>query len=217
MPGPAGMTRRRSIRAADPSERRNGMKQRQHGTQLALGTLGAMLIALTALAQSVDELVPLIQQSIEDIQLEMRVDPAGAESNLALQRERIDAVRSEAPDHPMLSSLERRIDQLDGEIAAVRESQSESAVSEEQFVPLSAPADVRIKLRDVEQLQTRGDREMLRGETGNAVAYLDEAETLIATIEDEYGDQIPPGYAALIIAKEKLAALRDQLARHQDE
>jgi hypothetical protein len=58
---------------------------------------------------------------------------------------------------------------------------------------------------------------MLRGEMDNAVAYLDEAETMIASIEDEYGDQIPPGYAALIIAKEKLAALRDQLARYQAE
>jgi hypothetical protein len=192
------------------------MKQRQLGMPLLPATLGAMLIALTALAQSADELVPLIQQSIEDIQLEMRVDPARAGSSLALQRERIEAIRSEAPDHPMLSSLERRIDQLDGEIAA-RESQSESAVSEEQFVPLSAPADVRIQLRDVEQLQTRGDREMLRGETDSAAAYLDEAEALIVTIEDEYGDQIPPGYAALIVAKERLAALRDQLARQQEE
>jgi hypothetical protein len=192
------------------------MKQRQHGAQLVLATLGAMLIALTALAQSADELVPLIQRSIDDIQLEMRVDPAGAETNLALQRDRIDAVRGEAPDHPMLSSLERRIDELDDEIAAVRESQSDSAVSEEQFVPLSVPADVRLQLRDVEQLQMRGDREMLRGETDNAVAYLDESETLIATIENEYGDQIPPGYAALIVAKERLAALRDQLARQQE-
>lgn len=193
------------------------MKQRQHGAQLVLAALGAMLIALTALAQSADELVPLIQQSIDDIQLEMRVDPSRAESSLALQRERIDALRSESPNHPMLSSLQRRLDELDDQIATVREGQSESAVSEEQYVPLSAPADVRIRLRDVEQLQMRGDREMLRGETDSATAYLDEAETLLATIEEEYGDQIPPGYAALIVAKERLAALRDQLARQQEE
>jgi hypothetical protein len=193
------------------------MRQRQDGTQLVLASLGTMLIALTALAQSADELVPLIQQSVEDIQAEMRVDPAGAESTLALQKDRIEALRSEAPNHPMLSSLERRIDELDEEVAALRASQSESPVPEEQFVPLSAPADVRMRLRDVEQLQTRGDREMLRGDTDSAVAYLDEAESLIATIEDEYGDQIPPGYAALIVAKERLAALRDQLARYQEE
>jgi len=196
---------------------RNGMTQRQHGAQLVFTTLGATLIALTALAQSADELVPMIQQSIEDIQLEVRVDPVAAEANLARQRDRLDAVRSEAPDHPMLSSLERRIDELDDAIVAARESQKESGVDEEQYVPISVPADVRMQLRDVEQLQTRGDREMLIGETESAVAYLDEAESLITRIEDEYGDQIPPGYAALIVAKERLAALRDQLARQQEE
>ena len=193
------------------------MTRRQRRARLVFTSFGAMLIALSALAQSADELVPLIQQSIEDIQVEMRVDPARAEAAVAQQRERIEAVRREAPEHPMLSSLERRIDQLDEEIAAVRESQSEAVVSEEPFVPLSVPADVRMQLQDVKQLQTQGDREMMRGQMDNAVAYLDEAESLIAAIEDEYGDQIPPGYAALIVAKERLAALRDQLARQQGE
>ena len=191
------------------------MKQRQQGAPLGLGMFGTMLIALAALAQSVDELVPLIQQSIDDIQLEMRVDPTAAETNLSLQRERIEEVRSQAPDHPLLPSLERRIDELDQEIMAARESQPGSAV-EEQYVPVNAPADVRMQLREVEQLQTRGDREMLRGDTESASAYLDEAESLLASIEDKYGDQIPPAYAALIVAKEKLAALRDQLARYQE-
>jgi uncharacterized small protein (DUF1192 family) len=191
------------------------MRERQHGAQLIGTVLGAMLIALSALAQSVDELVPLIQQSIEDIQAQMRVDPAGAEASVALQRERIETVRSEAPDHPMLSSLERRIAELDEEVAALRASQSDSPVTEEQFVPLTVPAEVRMRLRDVQQLQTQSDREMMRGEMDNAAAYLDESEALLATIAAEFGDQIPPGYAALIVAEERLAALRDQLARQQ--
>jgi hypothetical protein len=190
------------------------MKQRRHGVPV-LAALGAMRFALPVLAQSADELVQLIQQSIDDIQLEMRVDPARAQTDLAQQRDRVEALRSEAPDHPMLSSLERRIDELDEEIAA-RASQSDPAVSEEQFVPLNVPADVRMQLREVKQLQTQGDREMMRGRMDTAVDYLDEAESLIATIEHEYGDQIPPGYAALIVAKERLAALRDQLARQQE-
>ena len=191
------------------------MNERQHGAQLIVTVFGAMLIALSAFAQSADELVPLIQQSIEDIQAEMRVDPVGAQSTVALQKERLDVVRSEAPDHPMLSSLERRLDELDEEIAALRAGQAESPVVEEQFVPLTVPAEVRMRLRDVQQLQTQGDREMMRGEMDSAVAYLDEAEALLATIEEEYGDQIPPGYAALIVADERLQALRDQLARQQ--
>ncbi len=191
------------------------MKPWQRGAQLAIAWLGAMLIALPALAQSVDELVPLVQQSIEDIEAQMRVDPAGAEEGVALQRERLETVRREAPDHPMLSSLERRIDELDEEVAALRASQAESPLDEEQFVPLTVPAEVRMRLRDVQQLQNQSDREMMLGETESASAYLDEAEALLAAIEAEYGDQIPPGYAALIVADERLAALRDQLARQQ--
>jgi hypothetical protein len=179
-----------------------------------LAMVGAMLMTVSALAQSADELVPLIQQNIEDIQLELRLDPARAEENLARQRERLDVVRREAPDHPMLSSLERRIDELEEEIAA-QGAQPQAAGVEEQFVPLSVPADVRMQLRDVEQLQTQGDREMMRGRLDTAAQYLDESAGLIDTIEDQYGDQIPPGYAALIVAKERLSALRDQLDRQQ--
>jgi hypothetical protein len=193
------------------------MKRPQHAMPMVCTTLLAMLVALAALAQSADEVVQLIQQSIEDIELEMRIAPSSAAESLAQQRDRLDSVRSEAPEHPMLSSLERRLDELDDEIAAARESTSSATTGEDQYVPLSVPADVRMQLRDVKELQTRGDREMMRGEMDAAAHYLDEAESLIAAIEDEYGDQIPPGYAALIVAKERLDALRDQLARTQAE
>ena len=48
------------------------MMQQQCGTQLVFGMLGAMLIALAALAQSTDELIPVIQQSIADIELALK-------------------------------------------------------------------------------------------------------------------------------------------------
>jgi hypothetical protein len=192
------------------------MKRPQYGMQMLSTILLVMLVALTALAQSADEVVQLIQESIEDIELEMRIAPSSAARSLALQRDRLDTVRSEAPEHPMLSSLERRLDELDEQIAAARESAS-ATTGEDQYVPLRVPADVRMQLRDVKDLQTRGDREMMRGEMDAAAQYLDEAESMIAAIEGEYGDRIPPGYAALIVAKERLDALRDQLARQQAE
>jgi hypothetical protein len=54
---------------------------------------------------------------------------------------------------------------------------------------------------------------MMRGASDSAAGYLSEAERLIEAIEDEYSERIPPGYAALIVAKERLAALQDQLDR----
>jgi hypothetical protein len=35
----------------------------------------------------------------------------------------------------------------------------------------------------------------------------------MTTLEQRYGDQIPKGHATLIVTKEKLAALRDQIAQ----
>ena len=191
------------------------MKQWQCGTQLVFTTIVAVLVAFTALAQSADELAQLIQQNIEDIQLQIRVAPTEAEENLERQREQLDVLRSEAPDHPMLPSLEQQLGALDGEVAAARADQSGSAARDEQFVPLQAPAEARAQLRDVEVLQTRADREMMSGRPAEAEQYLSEAQGMIDAIEGEYGDQMPPGYAPLIVAKERLAALRDQLDRPQ--
>jgi hypothetical protein len=73
-----------------------------------------------------------------------------------------------------------------------------------------------MQLRQVEELQTLGDREMMRGRMDRAVEHLDESGALIQTIERTYHDQIPRGYAPLIIAKERLAALRDQLERQRN-
>jgi hypothetical protein len=194
--------------------RRNGMKRGQHATQFVLTAMVAVLLAFTALAQSADEIARVLQENFEDIELQIRVAPTEAEANLERQRDQLDALRSEAPDHPMLPSLEERLGQLDAEVAAARADQP-AAVGDEQFVPLRAPAEARGQLRDVETLQTRADREMMSGRPDHAEEYLSEAESLIEAIEDEFGDQMPPGYAPLIVAKERLAALRDQLGRPQ--
>jgi len=189
------------------------MKRRQDGTALGLAMIMASLLALGASAQTPDELVRSIQNNMEDIELQARIAPSGAQEDLERQRDQLEELRSQAPDHPMLPSLERRIEELDNEIAAAREEQPEAIEGDDQFVPLAAPAEVRAQLRDVETLQTRADREMMGGRLDRAKEYLSESENMLGAIEDEYGDRIPPGYAALIVAKERLAALKDQLAK----
>lgn len=44
------------------------------------------------------------------------------------------------------------------------------------------------------------------------VRSLATAETQMAELERRYGDELPPGHAPLIVTKEKIAALKDQLA-----
>jgi hypothetical protein len=194
---------------------RNGMKRGQYATRCVLTATATVLLAFTTLAQSADEIAQALQENFEDIELQIRVAPTEAEANLERQRGQLDALRSAAPNHPMLPSLEERLGQLEADVAAAVEAQPDEAAPQEQFVPLRAPAEARAQLRDVEVLQTRADREMMSGRPEHAEEYLSEAEGLIEAIEDEFGDQMPPGYAPLIVAKERLAALRDQLERPQ--
>lgn len=193
------------------------MMRRQYATQFGLAIMMVSLLAVAAVAQSPDELVQSIQDRFEDIELQTRVAPSGAQEDLERQKEQLDELRSQAPEHPMLPSLERRIEELDSEITAAREEQPEAVEGEDQFVPLAAPAEVRSQLRDVETLQTRADRELMGGRADRAEEYLRESESLIESIEAEYGDRIPPGYASLIVAKERLAALKDQLAAPSED
>lgn len=181
------------------------------GTHLLSAGL-MLLMAVTAGAQTADELAGLMQRSIEDIQVQLRVAPAQAAEDLERQKEQLDALRRMAPEHPMLLSLERRVEELDAEIADAREGTA-AAAGDDVVVPMNAPPEARDKLRDVEALQTRADRELMGGNRESAARYMDEAEALIASIAEEYGDRIPPGYARMIVAEERLAALRDQLDR----
>ena len=193
------------------------MRRWQNGTQLVLTLMITLPLAFTALGQSPDEVAQVVQRSIEDIELQIRIAPTAAQEELERQKRQLDTLRSEAPDHQLLPSLERRVEELDDEITAALAQQPETVEETEQFVPLHAPAEVRRDLREVETLQTRADREMMRGASDSAADFLSEAEILIEAIEAEYGDRIPPGYAALIVAKERLAALQDQLGRTQQD
>jgi hypothetical protein len=193
------------------------MMRWQDGAKLVFMLMMAVPLSATALGQSPDETAQVIQRSIEDIELQIRVAPTAAEEDLERQKGELDTLRSAAPDHPLLPSLEQRVEELDAEIAAALAQQPETARETEQFVPLHAPAEVRHELREVEILQTRADREMMRGASDSAASHLSEAESLIEAIEAEYGERIPPGYAALIVAKERLAALQDQLDRAQQD
>lgn len=186
--------------------------------QLASSAIIFVLMAAGAVAQpeTPEELAQLIQDNLEDVAMQLRVAPAQAKEDLELQKEQLGALRSEAPDHPLLPSLERRLDELEGEVAAALEGGS-AAAGDDVVVPLRAPAEVRGQLRDVEQLHTRADRELMRGEPERAEELLKEAESLVAAVEEEYGDRIPPGYARLIVAQERLAALREQLERASNQ
>ena len=168
----------------------------QYGARLApfaLMLMAAVFLSLTARGQTPDEAAQTIQSNLEDVELQIRIAPTAAQEDLERQKRELDNLRSEAPGHPLLQSLSQRVDELDAEITAALAQQPGAGDETEQFVPLHAPAEVRRELREVETLQTRADREMMRGAADSAAGYLTEAKRLIQAIEAEYGDRIPPG------------------------
>src|SRR5690606_125357 len=157
-----GQTVRARVRAG-----KGRMSRRHSGAILALA-LFAAVPASAALAQSPDETAQVIQRSVEDIAVQIRVAPTAAQEDLNRQKEQLETLRRQAPNHPMLSSLERRVEELDQEITAALQEQPEAAQESEQFLPLHVPAEVRRELRQVETLQTQADRDLMRGATESA-------------------------------------------------
>lgn len=198
------------------------MKRFQHSLRLGLAAMA--LAGTAALAQEADPLAPgsdqlasTIEQSLKSVEFQLTVAPESAAKDLEAQRRRLAILEAESPDHPMLPQLTRRIEELEAETAAALgegEAGAESGVVERSglMLPVEPPPEVGSRMREIENLQTRADRELMRGEHESAEHYLEEARSAIDEVEEAYGDQIPPGYAALIIAKERLAALRDQIA-----
>lgn len=198
------------------------MKRFQHS--FWLGLMAMALAGSAALAQEADPLAPgsdqlasTIEQSLKSVEFQLTVAPESAAKDLEAQRRRLAILETEDPDHPMLPELTRRIEELEAETEAALgegEAGAEGGTVERSglILPVEPPPEVGSKMREIENLQTRADRELMRGEHESAEHYLEEARSAIDEVEEAYGDQIPPGYAALIVAKERLAALRDQLA-----
>lgn len=212
------------------------MRRLRHSLRLAIA--GVALTATAALAQEADppapgadpvlegleqpaepgdELALAIEQSLDNVEFQATVAPESAARDLAEQRRRLENLKMESPDHPMLSRLTERIEAIEAEVAAALGEDEEAIEAGDVersglMLAIDPPPEVTFRMREIETLQTRADREMMAGQHESAARYLDEASSAIDDIEEQYGDQIPRGYAALIIAKERLDALRDQIA-----
>jgi hypothetical protein len=67
-------------------------------------------------------------------------------------------------------------------------------------------------MEEVEALQARAEAEFVGGDPDRATGYLEQAQAQLDTLERRYESEIPAGHVPLLVAKEKLAALEDQLA-----
>jgi hypothetical protein len=169
----------------------------------------AALWPASALGQGADELASMIEQSLAGIEFRLDLRPYQAARDLEAEGRRLELLEQETPSHPALPALKRKYAELQAGIAAAAKDAANGVGA--AAVP-TAPAGLTAGLKQVEALQKQAETALLIDHPAEAEDYLAKAEGQIAGLEERYRGAIPEGHAPLIVAKEKLAALKDQIA-----
>lgn len=185
--------------------------------RLGLGTMillvfvpaATLLLPMSAVAQGADDLAMKIEQNLAGIAFRLEMRPQMAAPELKEQKTQLELLEQEAPDHPALPKLKRQFADLQTNLASALAAAARGGGT--GMVP-TAPAGFEAGMEEVEVLQQRAEEEFLRGETESASGYLQRAEAQVAALETRYSGEIPRGHVPLLVAKEKLAALKEQVA-----
>jgi hypothetical protein len=173
----------------------------------------ALLLPAAAMAQGADELASTIRQSFDSIEFRIDLRPQQAASDLEAQGRQLELLEQQAPDHPELPELRQKFSELQDSLAtALADAAGDAAAGTGAAQVPTAPADFTTGIEQVAQLHRQAEAEFLRGETEQAADYLQQAESKMADLEQRYGEDLPPGHVPLLVTKEKIAALKDQLA-----
>ena len=173
----------------------------------------ATFLPAVAIAQGADELALMIEQSLDGIAYRLDLRPEQAAQDLQEQQRRLELLQQQAPEHPALPALNEKFAALqDGVASSLATAAGDAATGEGAAQIPTAPEAFDDGLEEVGALQKQAESAFLMGETAQAEGYLAQAERQMAALEQRYGGEIPKGHATLIVTKEKLAALKDQLA-----
>jgi hypothetical protein len=176
----------------------------------------ALLVPVIAAADGADELALTIEQNLAGIGFRIDVRPSQAAQDLEAQGRQLELLATEAPDHPALPKLEKTYQTLQTDLAnALAGAASSAARGQGAGQVPAAPEGFDAGMDQVQTLQDRAEAELFSGHPEQASGWLKQAEAQIAALESRYGSEIPPGHVPLLVAKEKLAALKDQLADSQ--
>ncbi len=175
-----------------------------------IAALGFLPVA--AIGQGADELASMIEQSLAGIEYRLDLRPKQAAQDLQEQERRLELLEQQAPDNPALPELRQKFKRLQAEVASGLAGAGNDAVAGEDAPAVSAPEGLTSGLRAVDTLQERAESELMSGRPGEAAQYLTQAEAQMVALEARYAGKIPEGHVPLIVAQEKLAALKDQLA-----
>ena len=175
--------------------------------------VAAAFLPAVAIAQGADELASTIQQSLAGIEYRIDLRPEQAAQDLQEQQRRIQLLEQQAPEHPALPALNEKFAALQEGVASSLATAAGDAASGDGAAQIpTAPEAFDEGLKEVGTLQKQAESAFLMGQTAEAADYLAQAEGQMAELEQRYGGEIPKGHASLIVTKEKIAALKDQLA-----
>jgi len=171
------------------------------------------VLPAVAMAQGADELASTIEQSLEGIEFRLDVRPEQAAQDLEVQGRQLELLEEQEPEHPALPGLRARFAELQDEVAAaLADAARDAATGRGSAQVRTVPPAFATGMEQVDALQRQAEAEFLRGDTAQAADHLAEAEARMTALEQRYGADLPPGHVPLLVAKEKIAALKDQLA-----
>ena len=173
----------------------------------------AVLLPVAAVGQGADELASTLEQSFDSIEFRIDIRPQQAASDLEAQGRQLELLEQQAPDHPALPELKSKFAELqDGLADALAGAAGDAATGRGSTQVPTVPVAFTTGMEQVDELHRQAEAEFLRGETEQAADYLEQAEAQMTELEQRYGDDLPPGHVPLLVTKEKISALKDQLA-----
>jgi hypothetical protein len=173
--------------------------------------ISATILPATVAAQGADELASTIEQSLAGIEFRLDTRPAQAAQDLEEQQRRLKLLEEQAPDHPALAQLRQKVEQLQASVATRLAAAGSDAAESEEASGL-APDSFEVGLQAVSNLQDHAEAELSRGRVEEAAAYLEEAEVQMDRLEARHDGEIPPDHVPLMVARERLTILKDQIS-----
>ena len=176
--------------------------------------LGGMLAPAAALGQGADSLALTIEQNLKGIEFRLDLRPQQAIRDLEEQGRQLDLLERQAPDHPDLPELRQEFERLQARIPASAPDTAASRTTGSDALLSSTPSDaLSADIEQVRTLQGQAEAGLLSGRLDAAAGYLEEAERQLGELEQRHADDIPAGHVPLIVVKEKIGALKEQLAQ----
>jgi hypothetical protein len=189
------------------SAREEMRADRQQVRRCALVTsLAGLLLVGVALADAADDLAREIERTIDDIAARSRIQPERALAELNEQERQLDALIQIEPEHPAISELRERLDELEARLA----SPNTSTIT-------APPADIDTSLRRLTDRFKQAETAWLSKDAVRAMRIAREVRSSLDELRRQRGKEIPDGYVPLFVLEERLFVLERELGDRDEE